>query len=217
MTELSLDKIKNIHFVGIGGISMSGLAEMLRLKGYNITGSDFKESELISHLRGLGILVCIGHECENVPKDCELLVYTAAIKPNNPELLTAMEMGIKIVDRAELLGAIMDLYEYSIGVAGTHGKTTTTSMISEILLDGGYDPSLNVGGIFTSIGSNFRSGKSEYFVAESCEYFDSFSKFYPYVGVILNIERDHTDYFKTMEQLENSFHRFASNIKENGA
>jgi len=134
----------------------------------------------------------------------------------NGAVLAANELKIPFIDRAELLGLIMGAYERSIGVSGTHGKTTTTSLISEILLLAGYDPTLNVGGIFKGIGSNFRIGGSGYFVAEACEYFDSFSKFYPFIGVILNIEHDHTDYFKNTNQLRGSFHRFAENVSESG-
>ena len=214
--KLSLDNIKKAHFTGIGGISMSGLAEILNFRGIEITGSDVNETEITGHLRDKGIIVTIGQKKENIPADCQLVIYTAAVKDDNPELIAARQMGIPVIDRAELLGCIMGLYENSVGVAGTHGKTTTTSMLSEAMIHAGLDPTLNIGGIFTTIGANFRIGESDYFVAESCEYFDSFAKFYPKVGIILNIEYDHTDYFKTMEQLENSFRRFAENISPDG-
>jgi len=216
MSQLCLDNIKKAHFIGIGGISMSGLAEILNFKGMEITGSDINETELTAHLRDKGIAVTIGQKEDNIPADCGLVIYTAAVKEDNPELAAAKQMGIPVIDRAELLGCIMGMYSRSVGVAGTHGKTTTTSMVSEAMIHAGLDPTLNIGGIFTTIGSNFRIGESDYFVAESCEYFDSFSKFYPQVGIILNIEYDHTDYFKTMEQLENSFSRFAGNISPDG-
>ena len=216
MEQLCLDNIKKAHFIGIGGISMSGLAEILNFKGIEITGSDVKESELIEHLREKGIKITIGQKGENIPVGCQLVIYTAAVKEDNPELMAARQMGIPVIDRAELLGCIMGLYKNSVGVAGTHGKTTTTSMVSEAMIHAGVDPTLNIGGIFTTIGANFRIGESDYFVAESCEYFDSFAKFYPKVGIILNIEYDHTDYFKTMDQLENSFRRFAENISDDG-
>lgn len=216
MNKITINNIAKAHFIGIGGISMSGLAQVLHSKSVKVTGSDISETDLILHLRDLGININIGHNEKNLPKDCRLVIYTAAVKEDNPEIVAAKALKIPLIDRAELLGLIMGAYKYSIGVSGTHGKTTTTSLISEILLVAGYDPTLNVGGIFKGIGSNFRIGGSEYFVAESCEYFDSFSKFYPFVGVILNIEHDHTDYFKNTKQLRDSFHRFADNVSKDG-
>ncbi|MCL2564191.1 MAG: UDP-N-acetylmuramate--L-alanine ligase [Defluviitaleaceae bacterium] len=216
MNKITFSNIKKAHFIGIGGISMSGLAQILHSKGVKVTGSDISETDLTLLLRELGIDINIGHSSENLPPDCGLVIHTAAVKPDNPEVLAANELKIPFIDRAELLGLIMGAYERSIGVSGTHGKTTTTSLISEILLLAGYDPTLNVGGIFKGIGSNFRIGGSGYFVAEACEYFDSFSKFYPFIGVILNIEHDHTDYFKNTNQLRGSFHRFAENVSESG-
>jgi len=216
MDRKILSNIKKAHFIGIGGISMSGLAQILRSKGVAVTGSDINDSELTEHLRNRGIKINIGHSYDNVEADSQLVIYTAAVKEDNPEIVAAREHNIELIDRAELLGIIMDAFKYSIGVSGTHGKTTTTSLISEILLSAGLDPTLNVGGIFKGIGSNFRIGSSEYFVAEACEYFDSFSKFYPFIGVILNIDHDHTDYFETMQQLVDSFHKFAGNISPNG-
>jgi len=216
MNKISLNDINKAHFIGIGGISMSGLAQTLRSKGIAVSGSDISESSLTCHLESEGISVSIGHDAKNVPIDCQLVIYTAALSDDNPELLQAHEYGVKVIDRAELLGMIMDDYKRAVGVSGTHGKTTTTSLISELLLEANYDPTLNVGGILGSINSNFRIGKSQYFVAEACEYFDSFSRFYPHIGVILNIDNDHTDYFKSEEQLRNSFKKFALNIPADG-
>jgi len=216
MNKITLNDIKKAHFIGIGGISMSGLAQTLHSKGIVVTGSDITESTLIEQMESIGISVNIGHEAKNVPADCQLVTYTAALSEDNPELLQARAYGIEIIDRAELLGLIMDDYGRAVGVSGTHGKTTTTSLISEMLLEANYDPTLNVGGILGSIDSNFRVGASEFFVAEACEYFDSFSKFYPYIGVILNIDNDHTDYFKSEQQLRNSFKKFAGNIPADG-
>ena len=216
MDKTTLSTINKAHFIGIGGISMSGLAQILHCGGVKVTGSDISESELISHLRSKGIKISIGHSGGNVEADSSLVIYTAAVREDNPEIAAAKAHNIKLIDRAELLGMIMGAYKYSIGVSGTHGKTTTTSLISSILLEAGYDPTLNVGGIFKGIGSNFRIGASEYFVAEACEYFDSFSKFYPFAGVILNIDHDHTDYFKNMEQLSGSFRKFACNVSKGG-
>lgn len=213
---MKLTDYKKIHFAGIGGISMSGLAEILYNANHIITGSDNTESDTTRHLESIGIKVCIGQKKENIEPDTNLFVYTAALKNDNPEILEAERLGIKIVDRAELLGSMMRNYTYPISVAGTHGKTTTTSMITEILLADGSDPAVTVGGILPSIGGNFRIGGNKYFVVESCEYCDSFLKFNPFSGVILNIEYDHADYFKSLEQLYNSFNSFAKRIPKEG-
>lgn len=206
----------HIYFLGIGGISMSGLAEILLSKGYKISGSDIKESNNTEHLRKLGIPINIGHKKENITSGIDILVYTAAVKETNPEIIKARSRNIKIIDRAELLGAVMKKYENSVAVSGTHGKTTTTSMVSEILLLSNTDPTISIGGILPSIGGNTRVGKSGYFVAEACEYFDSFLKFNPFVSVILNVEADHLDYFKDLKHIESSFKSFAQKTSENG-
>ncbi len=207
---------KKIYFVGIGGISMSGLAEILHDKGYQIAGSDVKESNTVTHLKELGIPIAIGQKEENITEDIDLIVYTAAVKDNNPELIAAKEKKIDIMSRAELLGLVMDAYHYSIAVSGTHGKTTTSSMISEILMAAKTDPTISIGGILPAIGGNSKVGKSDFFVAEACEYCDSFLHFYPYVAVILNVEAEHLDYFKDLEQIKSSFRKFALNVPENG-
>jgi len=208
--------LKHAHFIGIGGISMSGLAEILHNKGWRVTGSDWKSSDITNHLEKLGINVAIGQRAGNISGGIGLVVYTAAVKPDNPEFAEARRQNLKIIDRAELLGNLMKDFGCPICVSGTHGKTTTTSMITEILLAAGMDPTVSVGGFLDSIKSNFRMGHSPYFVVESCEYFDSFLKFYPKIGVILNVERDHLDYFSGLEAIEASFHRFAQNIPEDG-
>ncbi len=212
---MNLADYKKIHFAGIGGISMSGLAEILHDGNYIITGSDNSESEITKHLKSVGIKVFIGQKSENVSPDTELFVYTAALKPDNPEIIRAKELGIKIIDRAELLGTMMKNYTYPISVSGTHGKTTTTSMLTEILLRG-ENPTVTVGGILPSIGGNFRIGGDKYFVAESCEYCDSFLKFHPLSAIILNVEYDHADYFKSIDTLYASFNAFAKKIPKNG-
>ena len=212
---MNLTDYKKIHFAGIGGISMSGLAEILHDGNYIITGSDNSESEITKHLKSVGIKVFIGQKSENVSPDTELFVYTAALKPDNPEIIRAKELGIKIIDRAELLGTMMKNYTYPISVSGTHGKTTTTSMLTEILLRG-ENPTVTVGGILPSIGGNFRIGGDKYFVAESCEYCDSFLKFHPLSAIILNVEYDHADYFKSIDTLYASFNAFAKKIPKNG-
>lgn len=206
----------HIYFIGIGGISMSGLAEILKDRGCRVSGTDIKESDVTKHLESLGISIHYGHRAENITDDIDLVVYTAAIHPGNPELEAAKEKQIPLMDRARLLGQIMEEYQYSVAVAGTHGKTTTTSMVSEILLEAEKDPTITVGGILPAIHSNVKIGHSPYFVAEACEYFDSFLQFTPLVGVILNVEADHLDYFKTLDNIRRSFHAFAQRIPAGG-
>ncbi|WP_058486516.1 UDP-N-acetylmuramate--L-alanine ligase [Defluviitalea phaphyphila] len=208
---------QKIHFIGIGGISMSGLAEILIKKGFKISGSDIKNSKIIRHLESLGVEFHLGHLSSNIKDDIDLVVYTAAVKEDNPELIEARKKNLKVIDRATLLGEIMRNYPYSIAVAGTHGKTTTTSMLSHILLQAKKDPTISVGGILDSIGGNIRTGNSDYFITEACEYYDSFLKFDPYIGVILNIEEDHLDYFKDINHIRNSFISFSKKISKNGA
>lgn len=208
---------QHIHFVGIGGISMSGLAEILNFEGFKVSGSDIKDSKITDSLKKQGITVTIGQKADNITDDTDIVVYTAAVKADNPEILAAHEKNIPIIERATLLGAIMDRYKKSIAVSGTHGKTTTTSMISEIIMAAKLDPTITVGGILKSIGGNIRVGSSDYFVAEACEYFDSFLHFRPYVGVVLTIDADHLDYFKNLENIRKSFHKFAENIAEGGS
>lgn len=207
---------EHIYFIGIGGISMSGLAEILASRGHMVSGTDVKETAVTKHLQSLGIHINFGHRAENITDDITLVVYTAAIHDDNPELRAAHEKGIRVTDRAHLLGQIMDEYHDSVAVSGTHGKTTTTSMVSEILLAAEKDPTITVGGILPTIGSNLRIGDSPYFVAEACEYFDSFLQFNPFVAIILNVESDHLDYFKTLENIRRSFHAFAQRVPDNG-
>lgn len=207
---------EHIYFIGIGGISMSGLAEILASRGHQVSGTDVKETAVTKHLQSLGIHINFEHRAENITDDITLVVYTAAIHDDNPELRAAHEKGIRIMDRAHLLGQIMDEYHDSVAVSGTHGKTTTTSMVSEILLAAEKDPTITVGGILPTIGSNLRIGNSPYFVAEACEYFDSFLQFNPFIAIILNVESDHLDYFKTLENIRRSFHAFAQRVPDKG-
>lgn len=217
MKDINLKDLKRVYFSGIGGISMSGIAEILHKTGYIVSGSDIKETEIIERLRDIGVKVYIGQEASNVTDGIDLLVYSSAVKLDNPEITEAKKKNIEIVDRAFIIGKIMKEYEFPICVSGTHGKTTTTSIISEILLTAEKDPTISLGGILPSIKKNFKLGKDKnYFVLESCEYYDSFLKFYPLVGVVLNIEEDHLDYFKDMEHIEGSFRKFATNIPKEG-
>ncbi|MGL4790768.1 MAG: UDP-N-acetylmuramate--L-alanine ligase [Anaerotignaceae bacterium] len=214
--KINLKKYKNIYFIGIGGISMSGLAEILNFQGFHVSGSDIKPSQTTNHLEKLGIKVNYGHSKENISKNIDLAVFTAAVKADNPEIITAKEMGIDICDRADLLGCIMDAFKNSIAISGTHGKTSTTSMVSEILLAADTDPTISLGGILSTIEGNIKVGNSPYFVAEACEYHNSFLKFNPFVAVILNVEAEHLDFFKDLQDVQNSFKNFAKNVPSDG-
>lgn len=216
MYKIDFKKPIHIHFIGIGGISMSGLAEILLKENFKISGSDSRDSDLTDKLIHLGASVCHGQRAANITDELDLVVYTAAIHPDNPELQAAIEKGIPTLTRAELLGQIMNNYSESIAVAGTHGKTTTTSMITHILLQACADPTVSVGGILKSIDGNIRVGNSEVFLTEACEYTNSFLNFYPKYAVILNIEEDHLDFFKDISDIRNSFHKFAGNVPADG-
>lgn len=211
------DNGKKIYFCGIGGISMSGLAELMCKKGFKVCGSDIKSTEITQHLESLGIKIFIGQKSENITQDIDLFINTAAIKNDNPEMLTAKHYNIPTIERSYFLGMIMKNYKYASAVAGTHGKTTTTSMLSHILLEADKDPTISVGGILDSIHGNMRIGESQYFITEACEYCDSFLEFFPYIGIILNIEEDHLDYFKDINHIRRSFIKFAQLIPKDGA
>ncbi len=212
---LSSKEIKRIHMAGIGGISMSGLAEILIYQGYTVTGSDLKSSSITQKLEKMGVRISIGHQAENIT-GADLVIYTAAVKPNNPELIAASQIGIPCMDRATLLGEIMKKYPNSIAVSGTHGKTTTTSMVAMIMLEEGLDPTIHIGGELKAIGGTTRIGTSSYFIAEACEYTESFLKFHPSLAVILNIEYDHADYFKDFGEFRNAFLKFSNLVPQNG-
>ena len=216
MYEIDFERPIRVHFIGIGGISMSGLAEVLLDKGFSVSGSDMHASALTEGLAAKGCRIFIGQAAENLADGPDLVVYTAAIRPENPELAEAVRLGLPLLTRAELLGQLMQNYRNAVAVAGTHGKTTTTSMVSEILLAGDYDPTISVGGILPSIGGNIRVGGTDYFVAEACEYTNSFLDFFPTVGVILNIEAAHLDFFKDLADIRHSFRLFAEKISPSG-
>lgn len=216
MYQIDLGNPIHIHFIGIGGISMSGLAENLHTKNFTVSGSDAKRSKVTEHLENLGIQIYYGQRASNIMETVECVVYTAAVKADNLEFMAAVEKGLPMLDRAELLGQIMLYYKNSISIAGTHGKTTVTAMLSLILMEGGLDPTISIGGILDSIGGNIRIGSSDYFVVESCEYTNSFLKFHPKHEIILNIEADHLDYFKNLEDIRHSFRLFAEKIPEDG-
>lgn len=216
MYKINFKKPIHIHFIGIGGISMSGLAEILLKENFKISGSDSRESELTHKLSQMGASIYYGQSASNIKEGTNAVVYTAAINPDNPELKAASDKQIPTITRAELLGQIMDNYDNSIAVSGTHGKTTTTSMITNILLEACADPTVSVGGILKSIDGNIRVGSSEVFLTEACEYTNSFLNFYPKYALILNIEEDHLDFFKDLNDIRCSFRRFTANVPENG-
>ncbi len=217
MYQMDFNKPEHVHFIGIGGISMSGLAEILMDEGFTVSGSDAHPSELTEKLEQKGATVSYGQRAENITEGIDVVVYTAAIHPDNPELAEARAKGLPILTRAELLGQMMRNYRYAIGIAGTHGKTTTTSMVAEILMAADTDPTVTVGGILNSIGGNIRLGGSEMFVAEACEYTNSFLSFYPNREIILNIEEDHLDFFKDIDDIRASFRKFAQIVPADGA
>lgn len=207
-----ITQVKHIHMIGIGGSGMCPLAEILHGKGYFLTGSDNNESDPLTRIKNLGIKVYMGHRAENI-KGAELVVYSAAIAADNPELCAAREQGIPIMERSHMLGALTRHFDNVIGVCGTHGKTTVTSMITQILILNKMDPTAVIGGKLPLINSNGISGKSETMVCESCEFVDTFLQLSPDVAVLLNIDNDHLDYFKTMENMTLSFHKFLKMAK----
>jgi UDP-N-acetylmuramate--alanine ligase len=202
-----IDSVKKIHMIGIGGSGMCPLAEILHSKGYILTGSDNNESDPLKRVKNLGVKVFMGHHAENV-EEAELVVYSAAISKDNPELVRAAELGIPTMERSHLLGALTRKYDNVIGVCGTHGKTSVTSMITQILILNKCDPTAVIGGKLPLINSNGIAGKSETMVCESCEFVDTFLQLSPDITVLLNIDNDHLDYFKTMENMARSFTKF---------
>ncbi len=195
---------------------MSGLAEILLQEGFHISGSDSRKSPLTEKLTSLGAVIYYGQRASNIQEGTAAVVYTAAIHPDNPELKAAMEQRIPTLTRAQLLGQIMENYRQSAAVSGTHGKTTTSSMAADILLESCCDPTVSIGGILKSIDGNIRVGKSDFFLTEACEYTNSFLNFYPKYALILNIEEDHMDFFKNLAQIRRSFRQFAQNVPADG-
>lgn len=210
-----LDTVKRLHFVGIGGSGMCPMAEILHHKGYVITGSDINESDTLERIRGYGIPVSMGHRAENIG-DAELVVYTAAAKQDNPELVAAREKGVPTLERSVVLGLLTKKFSNSIAVSGTHGKTTTTSMITHIFMEAHRDPTVMLGGYLPLLKAGHRVGNGDTIIMESCEYCDSFLNFYPTVAIINNIEADHLDYFKDLEAVESSFRKFAGLVPRTG-
>lgn len=217
MYQIDFNRPIHIHFIGIGGISMSGLAEILLKEGFTVSGSDSHLSPLTEHLCSLGATINCPQKAENIAPGIDLVVYTAAIHADNPEFAAAKAALLPMLTRAELLGQLMRNYKVPIAVSGTHGKTTTTSMLSHILLAADTDPTISVGGILKAIGGNIRVGGSDVFVTEACEYTNSFLDFFPKIGIVLNVEEDHMDFFKDIDDIRHSFHRFAALLPKDGA
>ena len=211
-TDLLLKDIKRVHMIGIGGSGMCPLAEILHSKGYELSGSDNNEGDTLNRIKALGIKVYMGHNESNL-QGAELVVYSAAISEDNPERVAAKQLGIPSMERSKLLGALTRLYNNVVGVCGTHGKTTTSSMITQILYLNKMEPSAVIGGRLPIIGSNGICGSSDTLVCESCEFVNTFLEMSPDVSVLLNIDNDHLDYFKTMENLTNSFKQFVGMSK----
>lgn len=212
---VEIDKYKRIHCLGIGGIGLSAVAEILKDNGHTVTGTDIKVSEVTEHLESIGIKVFREHVAENVD-NVDAVVYSAAVSDENPEVVRARELGIPLFSRAEVLGMLMENYRSSIAICGTHGKTTVTSMTSLILRNAEYRPTILVGGNLPEINGNVEIGSNDYFVTEACEYMDSFLNLKPSIGVILNIDSDHLDYFKDMDHIVKSFRTFVEQIGDEG-
>ncbi len=212
----SLSDYKNIHMIGIGGISMSAIALMLKNEGFTITGSDQSKNDMVEILEKAGIDIYIGSNAEAIT-NADIVVYTAAIKQHDPEFVKAKELGKIMYERAEFLGILMQKYEKPICICGTHGKTTTTSMISSCFIDANLEPTIQVGAKLKKIDDmNYYLGKDEFFVLESCEYVDSFLNFPHHTAVVLNIDEDHLDYFNSIEDIRKSFKKFILMLPKNG-
>ncbi|MDD7403796.1 MAG: UDP-N-acetylmuramate--L-alanine ligase [Butyribacter sp.] len=216
MYQIDLKNPCTVYFMGIGGISMSGFAKLLHANGFTVKGSDSQESKITRQLASLGINIIYGQTAQNITDDIDLVVYTAAIHPDNPEFMAAQEKGIPMMERAVMVGQVMKNYKNAIGISGTHGKTTTTSMLSHIFLTAEKDPTISVGGILDAIQGNIRIGHSENFITEACEYTNSFLKFFPTAEIILNIDADHLDFFKDIDDIRHSFKEYTKLLPEDG-
>ena len=195
----NIEKYKKVHMIGIGGVSMSGIAEILLNWGFTVSGSNNVDSEILHTLEGAGIKVYIGHDAKNV-EGADCVVYTAAVHDDNVELVHAKELGIPVIERSTFLGELTRCYQNTIAISGTHGKTTTTSLVSLCFVEAGKNPSIQVGAIIPELHGNYRVGNSEDFIIEACEYVESFLKFSPRSEIILNIDNDHLDYYKNLEK-----------------
>ncbi len=215
MFEFNLNdrSYNHVHFIGIGGISMSGLAEILISKGYFVSGTDSSNSSIVEHLKNIGARIYIGHNIENV-LGADLVIYTDAISNDNIELIAARSLNVPVVDRASFLGAIMKNYNHSIAVSGTHGKTTTTSMLATIINHSDLNPTILLGGELDDIGGNVKLGSDNYLLTEACEYKANILKYFPSIAVVLNIDEDHLDFFKSIDHITDTFMKYINNLKE---
>lgn len=213
--ELRLTEQKKVHFIGIGGISMSGLAQILMTWGIPVSGSDRSDSPTLDHLQALGAQVFVGHRAGQ-HEGASLVVYTAAIAADNPELVAAQAAGVQTIRRDELLGAIIRQYRVSVGVAGMHGKSTCTSMLSTIMVGCQKNPTIHIGAVLSNIGGSVLVGGTDYFITEADEYKESFLKFPPTVAVLLNIDEDHLDYYRDLAHIENAFRTFVAKLPAEG-
>lgn len=204
------EKIRRFHFVGIGGIGMSGIAQVLLEMGYKVSGSDLRENKNVELLRRKGAKISIGHKPENV-EDVDVVVYSSAVSEDNPEIVQAKRMGIPAISRGEMLAELFRIRE-GVAVCGSHGKTTTTSMIAHIVHDAGYDPTVIIGGVLQKFGGNARLGKDDLIISEADESDGSFLKLMPTVAVITNIDREHLGYYKDLEEIKSAFLRFANSV-----
>ncbi len=214
-TGYDLNPYEKIYMIGIGGIGMSAIAELLLTSGKEISGSDINSSEITKRLIDKGIEIFIGHSAEHI-KDMDLVIYTSAVHPDNPEFAKAKELNIPVMDRAEALGLLMKTYKERIAVSGAHGKTTTTSMISMIFEDSGVDPTILVGGMIEELSGNVKVGKNDYMITEACEYKENFLKFHPTLEIILNVDEDHLDYFRDLKHIMDAFGRFTECLPKKG-
>ena len=211
----NIKKYKKIHMIGIGGISMSGIAEILVNWGFSVSGSDRTDSDILDTLKKAGVKIYIGHNISNV-EGADCVVYTAAIHKDNPELMHAKELGIPVIERSDFLGELTRCYKNTIAISGTHGKTTTTSLVSLCFIEAQKDPSIQVGAIIKELNGNYRVGNSENFIIEACEYVESFLKFSPKSEIILNIDNDHLDYYKNIENVKKAFIKYVKLLPEDG-
>lgn len=216
MENIDLKKAAHVYFIGIGGVSMSGLAKILLKKGFAISGSDMNRSNLTAGLEDMGVVINYNQVAGNITKDIDYIVYTAAIHENHKEYARAKELGIPLINRAVLLGKIMEDFKRAIAISGTHGKTTTTAMLSHILLEAKLDPTVSIGGVLDIIGGNILIGGNEIFLTEACEYTNSFLDMSPNIEVILNVEADHLDFFKDIDDIRASFKKFIDKLDKNG-
>ena len=216
MYQIDFDKPCHLHFIGIGGISMSGLAAILLDHHFTISGSDAKKSELTERLEAAGAVIRYPQAAENITDDIDAVIYTAAIHKNNPEFAAAAEKHIPMLTRAQLLGQMMKNYRLPICVSGTHGKTTTTSMAAHVMMQADMNPTISVGGILPLIHGNYRIGGTDTFLMEACEYTNSFLSFFPKISIILDIDADHLDFFKDLDDIRHSFRKFAELLPEDG-